>query len=180
MTSVSKGDHPGEASVNMPPIIDMDQTNLSCIYCTLNFITDLPKKLQKTPFVRFDQPFWLKAIEIVYSSNFSIIFLLGGFDTMMSVAGNIGTLMHGSGLEAALDCIYDKVTISHFLSGKAIATALQAHFLVESFRMTLLLKLFFLIIQIHLKYPVSLKPLVKMTNFHLMMKARLRRRLRTI
>ena len=99
---------------------------------------------------------------------------------MMSFAGNIGTLMHGSGLEVALDCIYDKVTISNLLSGKAIATALEAHFLVESSRMTLLLKLFFLIIQIHLKYPVSLKPLVKMTNFHLMMKARLRRRLRTI
>ena len=57
MTSVSKRDHPGKASVNMPPIIDMDQTNLSCIYSTLNFITDLSKKLQKTPFVRFDQPF---------------------------------------------------------------------------------------------------------------------------
>ena len=62
---------------------------------------------------------------------------------MMSFAGNNGTLMHGSGLEAALDCIYDKVTISHLFSGKAIATALQAHFLVESSRMTLLLKLFF-------------------------------------
>ena len=56
MTSVSKGDYPGKASVNMLPVIDMDSTNLSCIYSTLNFIADLSKELQTTPIVTFDQP----------------------------------------------------------------------------------------------------------------------------
>ena len=40
---------------------------------------------------------------------------------MMSFAGSFGALMRGSGLETALGCIYNKVTVSHLLSGKAIA-----------------------------------------------------------
>ena len=46
LTFVSKRDYPGEASVNMLPIIDIDPTNLSCIYSALDFITDL---LQTAP-----------------------------------------------------------------------------------------------------------------------------------
>ena len=62
---------------------------------------------------------------------------------MMSFAGSFGALMRGSGLETALGCIYNKVTVSHLLSGKAIAKALRAHILLESSLMTLLLKPFF-------------------------------------
>ena len=118
MTSVSKGDYSGKVSVNMLLIIDMDPDNLFCICSTLNFIAD-------------------------HQSNLSIALLLNGFHTMMSFAGSIGALIHGSGLQTALECIYGKLTVSSLLSGKAIAKALQAHFLVESSLMKLLLKPFF-------------------------------------
>ena len=61
MTSASKGNYPGKASVNMLPIIDMNPTNLSCFFSTLNSIADLSKELQTTPIVTFDQPLWLKS-----------------------------------------------------------------------------------------------------------------------
>ena len=61
----------------------------------------------------------------------------------MCFAGSIVALMRGSDLETALECIYGPVTVSHLLSGKAIAKALRAHFLVESSLMTLLLEPFF-------------------------------------
>ena len=50
---------------------------------------------------------------------------------------------NGSSLETAFEGIYGKVTVSNFLSSKAIAKSLRAHFLVESSLMTLLLKQFF-------------------------------------
>ena len=127
MTSISKEDYPGKASVNMLPTIDMDPTDLSCIYSTLKFIADLSKELQTILIDTFDQPLWLKATEIVHS-NLSIVLLLGRFHTMLSSAGSIGALMDGSGLETATECIYSKVIVSHFLSGKTIAKTLQAHF----------------------------------------------------
>ena len=139
MTSVSKGDYPSEVSVNMLPIIDMDPTNLSCIYSTLNFIAEISKELQTTPIVSFDQPTWLKATEIVHSSNLSIVLLLGGFHTM-SFAGGIRPLMRGSGSKTAFKCIYGKVTVSHLFSGKAIAKAFREYFLTESSLIKLLLK----------------------------------------
>ena len=40
----------------MLPIIEMDPTNISRIYSTLNFIADLYKELQAAPIVTFDQP----------------------------------------------------------------------------------------------------------------------------
>ena len=101
----------------------MNTTNLSCIYSRLNFIADLSKDLHRALIVMFDQPLWLKATEIIHSSNVSIVLLLGGFHTM-SFVGSIEALTGGSGLETAFECIYGKVTFSHLLLGEAIAKAL--------------------------------------------------------
>ena len=108
MTSVSKGDYPSKVSVNMFLIIDVDPTNLFCIYSTLNFIADISKELQTTPIVSFDKPMWLKATEILHSSNLSIVLPLGGFHTMMSFARGIRPLMRRSGFKTAFKCIYGK------------------------------------------------------------------------
>ena len=38
MQTISKGSHPGKSSVTFLPMIDMDPTNMSCIYSTLKFV----------------------------------------------------------------------------------------------------------------------------------------------
>ena len=91
-----------------------------------------------TPSVTFDQPLWLKAFEIATSKNLNIVVRLGGFHTLMSFLGSIGTVMEGSGLDSLLELVYAKSSIVHILSGKAIARALRAHSLVESALMGLL------------------------------------------
>ena len=38
MTDISVGDYPGKSTVKILPIIDLDPTNMSCIYSTLKFV----------------------------------------------------------------------------------------------------------------------------------------------
>ena len=59
-----------------------------------------------TPCITFDQPLWIKAIEIIKSKSLNIVCRLGGFHTMMSFVGSIGQMMKGSGLSEALETIY--------------------------------------------------------------------------
>ena len=73
----------------------------------------------------------------------SIVLILGGFHTMMSYCGSIGTLMEGSGLAEAHKTCYGDVIMKHIASGKAISKALRAHFLTEAAIMTLLMTPFF-------------------------------------
>ena len=73
----------------------------------------------------------------------SIVLILGGFHTMMSYCGSIGTLMEGSGLAEAHKTCYGDVIMKHIASGKAISKALRAHFLTEAAIMTLLMSPFF-------------------------------------
>ena len=40
MQLVHHGEHPGQSSIVSLPIIDMDPGNLSCIYSTLNFVSN--------------------------------------------------------------------------------------------------------------------------------------------
>ena len=57
---------------------------------------------------------------------------LGGFRTMMSFMGSIGSMMKGSGLEEALETAYGPNPVIHMISGKAVSRALRGHFLVEA------------------------------------------------
>jgi len=85
-----------------------------------------------TPCVTFDQPLWLKAVEIIQAKSLNIVCRLGGFHTMMSFIGSIGSMMKGSGLEEALEMVYGANSVSHMISGKAVSRALCGHFLVEA------------------------------------------------
>ena len=58
----------------------------------------------------------------------------------MSFLGSIGTIMEGSALPVALETCYGPNTIEHITSGKAVARALRAHFLVESSLTILLIR----------------------------------------
>ena len=140
MSKVTAGDFPGKSVVNMLPIIDVNPGDMSCIFSTLTLIINQAKKLDiTTPVLTFDQPLWLKANEIKYTKNMSIVLILGGFHTMMSYCRSIGTLMEGSGLVEAHKTCYGDVTVKHIASGKAISKVLRAHFLTEAAIITLLM-----------------------------------------
>ena len=137
ISKVTAGDFPGKSVVNMLPITDVNPGDMSCIFSTLTFIINQAKELNIiTPVLTFDQPLRLKANEIKYAKNMSIVSILSGFHTMMSYCGRIGTLMEGSGLAEAHKTCYGDVTVKHIASGKAISKALRAHFLTEAVIMT--------------------------------------------
>ena len=62
----------------------------------------------------------------------NIVCRLGGFHTMMSFMGSIGTMMKGSGLEEALGTVYGPNAVTHMITGKAVSRALRGHFLNEA------------------------------------------------
>lgn len=135
MQSINSGNHPGKAQVTFLPMIDLNPADMSCIYTTLHFISDLADHHHITPILTFDQPLWWKAKLIIDSEPqdsplHSIVFRLGGFHTEMSFLGCIGNLMSGSGLDQIIETIYATNTVSHILTGKAVTRAVRAHFMV--------------------------------------------------
>ena len=137
MQTISKGSHPGKSSVAFLPMIDMDPTNMSCVYSTLKFVEAQCKRQHTTPIITFDQPLWWKAQLIVESEPpdselRSIILRLGGFHAEMSFLGCIGSIMSGSGIEELLECVYASNTVGHMLSGKAVQRAFRGHLLVKN------------------------------------------------
>ena len=85
-----------------------------------------------TPCITFDQPLWLKAIEIIKAKSLNIVCRFGGFHTMMSFMGSIGSMMKSSGLEEALETTCGHNAVTHMISGKAVSRALRGHCLVEA------------------------------------------------
>ena len=131
--------HPA-ADIPMLPIIDLNPNNMSCVYSTLCFIEQQACKLNMpTACVTFDQPLYLKAVEIVLSCNMNVVCRLGSFHVIMSFLGSIGTIMAGSGLEEALQCCYGSGTVSQMMKGKAVSRAVRGHIIAESSLMVLLL-----------------------------------------
>ena len=94
----------------------------------------------EVPSVTFDQPLWKKAFEIVVAKNLKTVVCLEGFHTSLSFLGSIRTLMEGSGTEKLMEVIHVQNSVSHILSGKAIARALRAHFIIDSALTTTLLE----------------------------------------
>ena len=83
------------------------------------------------PCVTFEQPLWIKVLEIVVSMKLNIAIRLRGFHTMLSFLGSIGHLIEGSYLKRLFEAFYTKNTVPHIMSGKAVSRALRAHLLVD-------------------------------------------------
>lgn len=137
MHMIHKGhQHPGKASIVFLPIIDLEPSNMSCIYSTLCFLNDQASKNSCTPKITFDQPLWWRAFAIIENEEGSnlkeVILLLSGLHTDMSFLGCIGHLMINSGLKEVLEQIYDSNTIIHMLSGKALSRARRGHMFVDA------------------------------------------------
>ncbi len=145
MQFVHQGNHPGKASVMFLPIIDMNPSDTTCIYSTLMFVSEHARRHGVTPILTFDQPLWWKAFMIVKSEPEEsdlrgIVLRLGGFHTEMSFLRCIEHLMGSSGLQEMLESIYAPNAVVHMLSGKAIARAVRAHFIVDAALNALILK----------------------------------------
>lgn len=137
MQMVCKGNHPGQSSIMFLPMIDLDPSDLTCIYSTLVFVSEQAKRYHATPVITFDQSLWLKALTIIRnepqeSELKSIVLRLKGLHNEMSFLGCIGHLMAGSGPEEVLELVYAKNAVGHMLSGKAVARAIRGNFLVDA------------------------------------------------
>ena len=141
MQNISHGKHSPKAKVTFLPIIDLNPSDYTCIYSTLLFIIEQSKKLNiETPSVTFDQPLWKKAVEIAVEKSLDIVVHLGGFHTLMSFLGSVGTLMEGSGLEKAFKNIYGDSSLASMLHGKAVSRGIRGHVLTESALMVKLIQ----------------------------------------
>ena len=67
-----------------------------------------------TACITFDQPLWIKTVEIVQSSKLNVVCRLGGFHVIMRFFGSIGKLVEGSGFADVLQSCYG--VYSKFLS----------------------------------------------------------------
>ena len=133
ISNISTGEYHGKSTISLLPIIDLNPTDMTCIYSTLKFVQSQAKELNiVTPVITFGQPLYIKAMEIVKVKNLNMVVMLGGFHLLMSFLGSIGEVMKGSGLEDALEELYGKSRVLHLISGKAVSRALRGHFLVES------------------------------------------------
>jgi len=142
MQTVCVGPHAPVAKVCMLPIVDLKPSDESCIYSTLLYVIEQTSRLnqQAVPCVTFDQPLYIKAVDIATAADLSIVCRLGGFHTLMNFLGAIGYVMKGSGIEELLGLLYGPSTVDHVMSGKAFARALRGHFIIHDCLMQLLLQ----------------------------------------
>ena len=79
-----------KSDIILLPIIDLQSTNLTCIYSTLLFIQNQADKLNiLTPAITFDQPLMFKASRIKAEKKLDIVCQFGRFHILMSFAGSI-------------------------------------------------------------------------------------------
>ena len=94
-------------------------------------------KLNVTPVVTFDQPLYCKSVTIIAaepenSQLKGTVVMLGGFHTRMSYLSANGFIMADSGLSDVLEQVHACNSVTHMLTGKAIARATRGNILVES------------------------------------------------
>ena len=130
MQMVQEGDHPGKASVVFLPMLNLDPTDMSCVYSTLIFLVDQAITNSTTPVITFDQQLWWKSQIIVMNEENeshlkSIVLRLGGFHTEMSYLCTIGHLMQNTGLNEALEIVYGGNTVRQMICGNPLPMILN-------------------------------------------------------
>ena len=78
-------------------MIDINATDMSCIYSTLTFVSNVASRYNESPVLTFDRPLYWKALIIVENEQPNtelklLILRLGGFHTEMSFLGVYSTL----------------------------------------------------------------------------------------
>ncbi|GBL55344.1 hypothetical protein AVEN_21120-1 [Araneus ventricosus] len=118
------------------PFVNNPPSQYDTIYTALLIAREKSTKAgQKTCFVTFDQPLYIKAQEIVRNCDNSEVenkvVRLVGFHLLMSFMGTIGSIMAGSGLKELLTIIYAENSVEKIMSGHAYSRAVRAHVLVH-------------------------------------------------
>ena len=135
-------EHHDRSRIVILPFINHDPNDLSTIYSSLCFAQNLSEQyaLGVCP-VTFDQPLYIKAVDVVASSPdlSNMCLRLGGFHMLMSYMGSIGYVTGGSGLEALWETVYAPNTVVHMFTGHAYARALRAHLLSSAAIVALLM-----------------------------------------
>ena len=132
-----KKQHPGPASVEFLPMIDLKPSDESCIFSTLSFLNNLTEQNNiGYSIVTFDQPLYWKVCEILQKlpdgdTLKNIVVLLGSFHTLINVLGAIGHLMNGSGIRNLLEVIYGENAATHILTGKAVDRAVRRYMFLD-------------------------------------------------
>lgn len=137
MHMVMKGRYPGKSTVTYLPMIDLNPSDMTCVYSTLQYVSKLAYQHNRTPIITFDQPLYWKAFTIISNDNEdsdlkSMVLRLGGFHLEMSYLGAIGNIMNGSGLQEVLERVYAPNAVVRMLFGKAVARAVRGHMLVDT------------------------------------------------
>lgn len=113
------------------PFIKQPPSDLTTINTALHIaVKRCAEKGQKTCFVTFDQPLYIKARSIVSSSNKvfdNVVIRLGGFHMLMSFLGAVGNIMNGSGMHELRSLAYASASIKKMMNGHAYARAVRAH-----------------------------------------------------
>jgi hypothetical protein len=133
----AKGEYPGKTAIVFLPMIDMNPSEPSCIFSTMQFVSKQASRYKCSPILTFDQPLYWKAFTIRENEEHSsplkrIILRLGGFHMTMSYLGAVGHIMNGTGLHELFELIYANNTVPHLMSGKAYARAVRAHMLADT------------------------------------------------
>ena len=115
-------------------VIDLNTTKNKCIYSTLYlFIQEQVKILNIiTPSITFDQPLWLKAVEIKKSKSINVVCRLEGFHLLMGFLKSIGKVMEYFGISELFQVVHSSDTSVYILLRRVYSRALRAHFLVQS------------------------------------------------
>ena len=76
------------SDIRMLPIIDLNPNDMSCIYSVLVFMQEQAVQLNiAVTCITFDQPLFLKAIEIILSAKLNVVCRLDGFHTLIGCCG---------------------------------------------------------------------------------------------
>ena len=107
-------EHPKPSSFHFLPLMDLQPSNIDCVYSTLVFIKEECKKIDCYPVVTFDQPLCIKAMSLTKVQD-----------------SDVGHVMKGSGLEGDIGQCYSELTVRDILKGKAFNRAIRAHSIVH-------------------------------------------------
>ena len=123
--------HPGKSNILFLSMIDLNASDMSCIYSTLNYLLKFARYNNFHPIVTFDQPLFWKASIILQESQIGsdlrdIVLMLGPFHTFMNLLDAIGSLMSGLGLEDILKQIFAEDASVHLRGHLIVDTCLKS------------------------------------------------------
>ena len=115
------------------PFINLNPSDMSTIYTALMFAQKETSLFNRSYcIVTFDQPLFIKAVDIVHASaevcDFVIVHL-GGLHMTFSHMGSDGYIMSGSGQEQMWSTAYAEGNIPQMVSGHSYYRSLRAHIL---------------------------------------------------